>query len=323
MSSSGLSGSLYTCKHAMDVVAERAHAKLNLTLEVTGKRDDGYHNLTSVMQTVDLHDTVRCHVTAGSAISLTCRVRELEDKSNTVYKAAMELQNYAVEKGWRRRECLGAEIQLEKQIPVAAGLAGGSSCAAATLRALNKLWKFDMSADDLVAVGLRVGSDVPFLLYEGTALVEGRGEVVTQLLPARLPGSVAIVVPSWIPDGQCEALSKTGTLFKLITPSHFSSGSVSRSLSEKVMENEPVVNDDLTNIFMAVMSQAFPRWRSLHSNLEEGCRRQFSLSGAGPAMFALNCNETTLAQTTSIVDRAGIPADVFLCQPWWKPSTLA
>jgi 4-diphosphocytidyl-2-C-methyl-D-erythritol kinase len=299
----------------MDVVEERAHAKLNLTLEVTGRRDDGYHSLKSVMQTVDLYDTVRCHVTAGSTVTLSCSERELENESNTVYRAAIELQSLAVEKGWRRRECLGAEIHVEKQIPVAAGLAGGSSCAAATLRALNRLWKFDLSADELVNVGLRVGSDVPFLLYEGTALVEGRGEKVTQLPPAIIPGSVAIVVPSWIPDGQCEALSKTGTLFKLITPSHYSTCSVSHLLSKKVTNKEMVVNEDLTNVFMAVISRAFPEWESLHSKLEEGCQRRFSLSGAGPAMFTLDCNETTLAHVAKIVDRAEIPANVFLCRP--------
>lgn len=184
------------------------------------------------------------------------------------------------------------------------------------------LWKIDLALDELVAVSLRVGSDVPFLLCEGTALVEGRGEVVTLLQPAGIPGSFVIVVPRWSPDSQCTGLSKTGRLFKHITAARFSSGSRSRSLSEKVLKNEPVSETDLTNVFSSVMEQAFPGWNLFRSSLEQECRRQFALSGAGPAMYALNGNEDTVMQATCIADRTRVPADVFLCRPWQQKSTL-
>ena len=291
---------------------EKAPAKLNLTLEIIGRRNDGFHDLMSVMQTVDLHDVVRCHVTDDSALTFECNVKELSNENNTVYKSAVELRDYAVSKGWRRNS-LGAAIKLAKKIPIAAGLAGGSSDAAATLRALNALWKLNLSMTELVSLSLKVGCDVPFLVSGGTALVGGRGELITQLPSAVIPGYVTIVVPEWNPDGQGEGLSKSGTLFKHITSAHFSAVCVSSSLTEKVRRRETVVDDDLANVFKSVVNQAFPGWNSFHSNLEHGCSQRFALSGTGPAMYALGCDKTTATQAMHIADRAGIPVQVFSC----------
>lgn len=168
-----------------------ARAKINLTLDVLGKRADGYHEVAMIMQSVALADTI--YLSDAPAISLVVDRSDLPaDESNLAYKAASLLQ----------RECgvrYGACIRLEKRIPLAAGLAGGSSDAAAVLKGLNQLWGLSLSEEKLFTLAASLGSDIPFCLYGGTALATGRGEVIQPLpdLPARslvlakLPVSVA------------------------------------------------------------------------------------------------------------------------------------
>src|SRR5688500_15047283 len=134
-----------------------AHAKVNLTLEVLGKRADGFHDIRSVMQRISLADTLT--VERAEGLTLTCSDPGLEGPENLVWRAAELL----------RTECgvaEGAALRLEKRIPVAAGLGGGSSDAAAALRGLNELWRLRLSGERLWELGARLGSDVPFFLLE-------------------------------------------------------------------------------------------------------------------------------------------------------------
>ena len=158
-------------------MVERAYAKINLTLEVVGKRDDGYHNIRSIMQTVSLCDYITVKKDESDAIIIKpdqCNIPT--DKRNLVYKACESFFRAAGIKG-------GAIIEIKKHIPVAAGLAGGSSDAAATLRALNRLYKTGFSEDMLRKIGAIFGADVPYCISGGTALCEGIGDIITPLKP--------------------------------------------------------------------------------------------------------------------------------------------
>lgn len=157
----------------MDALELKAPAKINWGLEIVGRREDGYHLLRSLMQTVDLCDTVR--LTLAEQDSCLCRPELPEDAGdNLALRAWLKLK---AELGLA--QCL--KIEIDKQIPVAAGLGGGSSDTAAVLRGANRLLSLGLSVEDLCAVGVRLGADVPFCIHGGLALVEGIGEEITEL----------------------------------------------------------------------------------------------------------------------------------------------
>lgn len=151
----------------------QAPAKINLSLEVAGVRADGFHDLVSIMQTVSLFDTLEIERAAG--IVFTCSDPSLQS-NNLVSRAATVLRD-------RCAPGSGASIHLEKLIPFAAGLGGGSSDAASALLALERLWRLDLTREQMMALAAEIGSDVPFFLHGGTCLVEGRGESVSPLPP--------------------------------------------------------------------------------------------------------------------------------------------
>ena len=156
----------------------KAYAKLNLSLDVLGTRADGYHDLRMVMQSVALADTLRLEIGTGEGLKVTTSLRFLpNNEKNLAAAAALAFQEDAgVDLG-------GVSIDIRKAIPVCAGMAGGSSDAAAALRALNDLTGAGWSREELARLGERVGSDVPYCVLGGTALAEGRGEVLTPLPP--------------------------------------------------------------------------------------------------------------------------------------------
>lgn len=155
-------------------VVVAAPAKLNLFLEIVGKRPDGYHDLESLMVAVDLFDTLELRATDSGEIALRCDPPTLSTgPDNLVYKAALALRTYA------NRANLGADIRLTKRIPSQAGLGGGSSDCAATLSGLNYIWKLGLTREELVAIAASIGSDVAFFLTLPAAWCTGRGEVVT------------------------------------------------------------------------------------------------------------------------------------------------
>ena len=156
----------------------KAYAKLNLSLDVLGTRADGYHDLRMVMQSVALADTLRLEIGTGEGLKVTTSLRFLPNNEKNLAAAA----------ALRFWEALGREpedldIRIEKRIPVCAGMAGGSSDAAAVLRALNQRAGEPFSPRELAKIGERVGSDVPYCVLGGTALAEGRGEMLTPLAP--------------------------------------------------------------------------------------------------------------------------------------------
>lgn len=156
----------------------QAFAKLNLTLDILGKREDGYHDLRMVMQSITLADTLTLEENQGEGLRVSANLRFLPTgEKNLAAAAALRL--------WEAlgREPEDLDIRIEKRIPVCAGMAGGSSDAAAVLRALNQRVGEPFSPKELARLGERVGSDVPYCVLGGTALAEGRGEVLTPLAP--------------------------------------------------------------------------------------------------------------------------------------------
>lgn len=158
-------------------VLEKAPAKINLSLDVLRKRDDGFHEVKMIMTTIDLADRVELVGITPNEIRIVSHNRFVpDDQRNLAYQAAKLLKDrFQIDKG--------VSISITKTIPVAAGLAGGSSDAAATLRGLNRLWKLGLTLDELAELGAEIGSDVSFCVYGGTALATGRGEIIQHIDP--------------------------------------------------------------------------------------------------------------------------------------------
>lgn len=153
-------------------IVEKVPAKINLTLNVLNKRPDGFHEMRMVMTSIDLSDHLTFNERNDQQITLTSNAAFIPlNKKNIVYQAVRLLkERYEIQKG--------VDINIDKQIPVAAGLGGGSSDAAATLRGLNRLWELELTLEELALIGEQLGSDVPFCIYNKTAYATGRGEVI-------------------------------------------------------------------------------------------------------------------------------------------------
>lgn len=161
-----------------------APAKLNLFLHITGRRSDGYHLLQTLFQMLDSGDELEFSANQTGQIQLSCNDKSLEGSDNLIYRAAMALKPYAAADA-------GVAIVLDKKLPMGGGLGGGSSDAATTLHALNKLWQLNLSVAELAAIGLKLGADVPLFVEGYTAFAEGVGEKLT---PVELPERVFLVV---------------------------------------------------------------------------------------------------------------------------------
>ncbi|SOB96893.1 4-(cytidine 5'-diphospho)-2-C-methyl-D-erythritol kinase [Brochothrix thermosphacta] len=170
-------------------ITVKATAKLNLALDILGKRDDGYHELETVMAMVDLADYLDFSLRLDGNIKLESSSNAVpEDGRNLIVKAGLLLQR-------RFQVTKGATIKLDKKIPISAGMAGGSSDAAATLHGLNQLWELNLSLDELAEIGAEIGSDVSFCVYGGVAMCNGRGEKITPL-PSLPPCWVVLAKPA-------------------------------------------------------------------------------------------------------------------------------
>ena len=255
-------------------VIEKAYAKVNLTLEILGKRRDGYHDLASVMQTVNLFDTVT--VSEADSIIVDCDGLEIDTEMNLATKAASVLKNRT---GIRS----GAKILIKKSIPVSAGLGGGSSDAAATLRGLNQIWKLGLSVDELADIAASVGSDVPFLLRGGTALVRGRGEEVRQISPAKI-SSFLIVTPN---VKYRNALAKTAYAFSRVDESMFTVGNLTHKLAARIASGGDCPSEFFFNQFQTIAEDIFPGWALTRDRMAGIGIEEVILCGAGPSIFTV------------------------------------
>ncbi|MDD4600073.1 4-diphosphocytidyl-2-C-methyl-D-erythritol kinase [bioreactor metagenome] len=252
----------------------KAYAKINLALDILGKRQDGYHEVVMIMQTISLADTVVLREQDGG-IALSANISALAcDDTNLAYRAAALIkQEFDIK--------TGVAIELTKKIPMAAGLAGGSADAAAVLAGLNALWKLNLTADSLKELGSRLGSDVPFCLQGGTALATGRGEVLKQL-PA-LPECYIVLAKPAISVSTAWAYG------------HFRPEKINQRPDIKGMigclESGKLagVNQRLCNVFENIVIAEHPIIGSLKQALcDSGCAAL--MSGSGPTVFGITEN---------------------------------
>ena len=257
------------------MIALKAYAKINLTLEVIDRRADGYHEIASIMQTIDLCDAVS--LTPAADLTLSCDNPALETPDNLALQAARLLR---AESGYTG----GAHIAIRKAIPVSAGLGGGSSDAAATLMGLNALWHLDTPTPKLEAIAAKIGSDVPFLLEGGTAIALGRGERIRRLPPAKVDWLVALTPDVSHIGGRA---SKTAALYDTLTPANYTGGMLTRKLEARIRGGGDVPPQFLFNAFDDVAPHAYPgieRYRNAFAQLGA---REIHLTGSGPSMYAL------------------------------------
>ncbi|MDP6056572.1 MAG: 4-(cytidine 5'-diphospho)-2-C-methyl-D-erythritol kinase [Dehalococcoidia bacterium] len=255
-------------------ISEKAFAKVNLTLEILGKRRDGYHNLASVMQTVDLFDSIT--FTGSDDVVVTCDDGAISPEINLATKSARVLQE-------RTGITNGATISIEKHIPVSAGLGGGSTDAAAALRGLNRLWKLGLSNDELTEIAADVGSDVPFLIRGGTALVQGRGEEVTPITAAKIPRFLILT-----PEVDLENPTvKTASVFSHVNESMFTHGNLTHKLAARVRSGGDCPPEFFFNQFGTIADELFPGWGEERDRLIMLGARDVMLCGAGPSMFTV------------------------------------
>ena len=252
----------------------KAPAKLNWVFEVLGRRDDGYHEIRSILQTIDLADELE--IDDAPSLLVECDDPGLSGEANLVWLAATKL---AESRGITPK----ARIRIRKRIPVAVGLGGGSSDAAAALLALNRLWGFEAATEDLAEVASQVGSDVAFFLWGGTALVEGRGEVVSPLPPVA-PLHLTLVFPDLIiPD-------KTKMMYSRLTPANYSDGGVTRRMLQ-IVSGGQFVRESLRgcvyNAFQELAEWEFPVLAEMRREVAAQGGPDLHLCGAGPALFGI------------------------------------
>lgn len=265
------------------VVSAYAPAKINLTLEVLRKRPDGYHDITSIVQTIDVWDHLTC--TEAPEITLECDVQELEGEDNLAFKAARLLAD-------ETKTTRGVLMHLHKEIPTSAGLGGGSTDAAAALLALNELWGTNLPHEKLSGLAARLGSDVPFFLTGGTALATGRGEHVTPLPP--LTETWFVLLMPEIP-----LRNKTAAMYQAVTHEEYTDGEATEDAIEYLKRGRAIPANEIVNTFEKVAYRMF-RGLDRHAGVLQAASGddEIRLAGAGPTLF---CVVPTQARGEAIV----------------------
>lgn len=285
---------------SMITLYEGAFAKLNLTLDVLGKREDGYHDLQSVMQTISVRDDIEIDVGTGKPWKLLCSEEGIPtDERNLAWKAA-EVYCDAMKK-----DPNGLEIRITKRIPSGAGMGGGSADAAAVLRALNRHYGSPLSLFALAELGAQVGSDVPFCTICGTAMVEGRGERVRKL--PDLPDCIFVIVK---PD------------FSVSTPELYQkidAVQIPKRPDNKAMESAILAGDlenvvkNVYNVFDPVVTEDHLDLNYIKSLFHQYGAATYQMTGSGSAVFAI-VSEFEIAAVLCNMLKANYPK-VYIAKP--------
>lgn len=277
----------------VDMLTLQAPAKINLTLEVLGERSDGFHEIRSVIQSISLCD--RLHLRLSRDFEFRCSMRDWVAEESLVSRAARLLREVSGYAG-------GAVIDVDKNIPLVSGLGGDSSDAAAVLRGLNRLWGLGLSLPELTGLAVRLGSDVSFFLNGGTALVEGRGELVTPL-PALARRWVVLAVPS-VP----RLPGKTKILYDSLGHRHYTDGGITERLAGVIKKGGEFTASLLFNTFENVASTIFPEVGVVRQRMEQAGAAGVHLAGSGPALFTLVEDRTEAAELYTRFRQQGLEA---------------
>ncbi|MBE6923903.1 MAG: 4-(cytidine 5'-diphospho)-2-C-methyl-D-erythritol kinase [Ruminococcaceae bacterium] len=284
----------------MTTIFEPAYAKVNLTLDVLGKRPDGYHDLKSVMQTISLRDDIELDIGTGKPWALYCDKEGIPcDERNLAWKAA-KVYCEALNK-----DPDGLEIRITKRIPSEAGLGGGSADAAAVLRALNRHYDNPLSILALAELGAQVGSDVPFCVVGGTVMCEGRGEKLRKL--PDMPDCVMVVVKPEFPISTPELYRKIDEKVIANRPDHqaMESALLAGDLSK--------VGQNLCNVFDPVVTEEHLELNYIKSIFYNYGSIGHVMSGSGSAVYCM-VSEFEIAAVICNMLRENYP-QVFICKP--------
>lgn len=284
----------------MTTLYEPAYAKINLTLDVLGKREDGYHDLKSVMQTVSLQDDIEIDVGTGKSWCLKCDKDGIPcDERNLAWKAAKVLCDAL------NQDPDGLEIRITKRIPSQAGMGGGSSDAAAVLRALNKHFGNPLSQVALAELGAQVGSDVPFCVVGGTCMCEGRGERLRKL--PDMPDCTFVICKPPFPVSTPELFRKIDGVAIVDRPDH------------AVMEDALLAGDlnqvahHVCNVFDPVVTADHEELDDIKSIFRQQGAIGCQMTGSGSATFAIVPDYETAAEICKIL--RDNYTELFICKP--------
>lgn len=253
-------------------ISLKARAKINLSLEIIEKRPDSYHNLAMIMQSIDIYDKIDLELNDSKQITLQTNISFGEEKDNIAYKAAeLFLRHTSSDKG--------CAITLQKGIPSEAGLAGGSTDAAAVLAGLNKLTCQNLKNDELIALATKLGADVPFCLFGGTMHASGIGDILVPLPFLEL--DLLIVKP--------DQNVSTKELFSSLDKTDYSTGETTERLKHAIQSGQlRDIEKLMVNRMYRKSLQMAPDMENIISKLETGFKCQKALmSGSGSTVFAI------------------------------------
>lgn len=281
----------------MDEISLKALAKINLGLDVLGKREDGYHEVRMVMQTIHLYDRVEIKKTRSPHIHVETNLYYLPvNEDNLVYRAAKLMKDeFQIKEGVR--------IVLQKFIPVAAGLAGGSSDAAAVLVGMNRIFNLGLKQNKLMELGLKIGADVPFCIMRGTALAEGIGEKLTALPPMpKCPVLIAKPAISVSTKAVYEGLKLYDGM------EHPDIDGVMEGIQQKDLKG---VASHMGNILETVTIPMYPVIEDIKKLMLENGALNAMMSGSGPTVFGLFQNEKEIRRAYEALKQSGLAKNVY------------
>lgn len=268
----------------MQQTRERAYAKINIGLDVLRRRPDGYHEVKMIMQTVDIYDDLFLEKTSEPGIRLQTDNEELPtNRDNLIYRAAALLME-------DKKMTEGVKITLTKRIPIAAGMAGGSSDAAAAMRGLNVLFDMGYSVEDLQRLGVKLGADIPYCIVGGTMLSEGIGEILTPL-PA--PPDVNLVVAK--PDINVSTAFVYGNLHVERLQEHPDIDGMVQALSRGDLQG---ICDRMGNVLETVTVREYPVIEEIKQVMRKKGALNALMSGSGPTVFGFFA-DSKLAETAA------------------------
>ena len=281
----------------MDEISLKALAKINLGLDVLGKREDGYHEVRMVMQTIHLYDRVEIKKTRSPHIHVETNLYYLPvNEDNLVYRAAKLMKDeFQIKEGVR--------IVLQKFIPVAVGLAGGSSDAAAVLVGMNRIFNLGLKQNKLMELGLKIGADVPFCIMRGTALAEGIGEKLTALPPMpKCPVLIAKPAISVSTKAVYEGLKLYDGM------EHPDIDGVMEGIQQKDLKG---VASHMGNILETVTIPMYPVIEDIKKLMLENGALNAMMSGSGPTVFGLFPNEKEIRRAYEALKQSGLAKNVY------------